>query len=41
VLLTGLAAAAVWWLGYRMARRGYAFLHPRQPQVRREHRKAA
>jgi hypothetical protein len=38
VLLTGVAAAVVWWLGLRMARNGYAIVHP---HAEREHRKAA
>lgn len=38
VLLTGIAAGVVWWLGFRMARRGYAILDTR---TERKHRKAA
>lgn len=38
VLLTGLAAAFIGWLGVRTARTGYVFRHP---HVEREHRKAA
>lgn len=38
VLLTGLAAAFVWWLGFRMARKGNRTL---EAQAHREHHKAA
>jgi threonine/homoserine/homoserine lactone efflux protein len=38
VLLTGVGALFIWWLGFRMSRTGHAFVsHPEE----RKHHKAA